>query len=217
MTRFEVCFSRRLCVEEEFRISRRHGYYYDKKPRRIRLHLTSTVLHGLAFTVQMCTCAWVCCLCCPCTFQCPLRLCWNVCIRGHFFLFLYRELPLCCLVWLDRSVSPGVIYCFHNFQSECCVLRRRGGGGGNLSSYRYSKVFFDLQTGLIRNFGGGSEELFGFCVAWPPVYQSRYTWHKHKIVRTPAKIVGTVFVFWLSITFLHSSGGASFRNGSKEK
>lgn len=134
-----------------------------------------------------------------------------------FFLFLYRELPLCCLVWLDRSVSPGVIYCFHNFQSECCVLRRRGGGGGNLSSYRYSKVFFDLQTGLIRNFGGGSEELFGFCVAWPPVYQSRYTWHKHKIVRTPAKIVGTVFVFWLSITFLHSSGGASFRNGSKEK
>lgn len=78
----------------------------------------------------------------------------GMCVPEAIFLFLYRELPLCCLVWLDRSVSPGVIYCFHNFQSECCVLRRRWGGGGNLSSYRYSKVFFDLQTGLIRNLGG---------------------------------------------------------------
>lgn len=100
-----------------------------------------------------------------------------------FFLFLYRELPLCCLVWLDRSVSPGVIYCFHNFQSECCVLRRRGGGGTFLAIV-IAKCFLTFRRGSLGILGG-SEELFGFCVAWPPVYQSRYTWHKHKIVRNP--------------------------------
>lgn len=35
-----------------------------------------------------------------------------------------------------------------------CLTEAGGGGGGNLSSYSYSKVFFDLQTGLIRNLGG---------------------------------------------------------------
>lgn len=163
LTRFEVCFSRRLCVEEEFRISRRHGYYYDKKPRRIRLHLTSTVLHGLAFTVQMCTCAWVCCLCCPCTFQCPLRLCWNVCTRGHFFCFCTESFH--CAVSFGWTAPSHLVLSTASIISSLNVVSYGGGGGGNLSSYRYSKVFFDLQTGLIRNFGGGSEELFGFCVA----------------------------------------------------
>lgn len=163
LTRFEVCFSRRLCVEEEFRISRRHGYYYDKKPRRIRLHLTSTVLHGLAFTVQMCTCAWVCCLCCPCTFQCPLCLCWNVCIRGHFFCFCTESFH--CAVSFGWTAPSHLVLSTASIISSLNVVSYGGGRGGNLSSYRYSKVFFDLQTGLIRNLGGGSEELFGFCVA----------------------------------------------------
>lgn len=184
LTRFEVCFSRRLCVEEEFRISRRHGYYYDKKPRRIRLHLTSTVLHGLAFTVQMCTCAWVCCLCCPCTFQCPLRLCWNVCTRGHFFCFCTESFH--CAVSFGWTAPSHLVLSTASIISSLNVVSYGGGGEGGETflAIVIAKCFLTFRRGSLGILGG-SEELFGFCVAWPPVYQSRYTWHKHKIVRNP--------------------------------
>lgn len=69
-----------------------------------------------------------------------------------FFLFLYRELPLCRLVWLDRSVSPGVIYCFHNFQSECCLTE--AGGGGTFLAIVIAKCFLTFRRGSLGIWGG---------------------------------------------------------------
>lgn len=80
-----------------------------------------------------------------------------------FFLFLYRELPLCCLVWLDRSVSPGVIYCFHNFQSECCVLRRRGGGGGTFLAIVIAKCFLTFRRGSLGIWEGERRAFWILC------------------------------------------------------
>lgn len=116
-----------------------------------------------------------------------LSLCRCVHVHGCV-VFAVRVLFNVLFVSAGMCVSEAIFFCFCTESFHCAVsfgwtapshlvlstasiisslnvVSYGGGGGGNLSSYRYSKVFFDLQTGLIRNFGGGSEELFGFCVA----------------------------------------------------
>ena len=70
-----------------------------QKPRRIRLHLTSTVLHGLAFTVQMYMCMGVL-SCCPCTFQCPFVSA-GMCVSEAIFVFVLRASTV-----LSRLAGP---------------------------------------------------------------------------------------------------------------
>lgn len=126
------------------------------------LHCADVHVHGCVFLMSM--------------YVMSLFLLECVRQRPHFF----NESFHCCCLWLDSShlVSPAS----RTFQSECCVLRR--GPCKATTSRQLLQVLLTFRHISL----GGNYSPFGFCVAWPPVYQS-LTRHKHKIVQILAKIV----------------------------
>lgn len=118
------------------------------------------ILPQLCYTdwLSLCRCVhvhgWVC-LCCPCTFQCPLRLCWNVCTRGHFFCFCTESFH--CAVSFGWTAPSHLVLSTASIISSLNVVSYGGGGGEGGETFLaivIAKCFLTFRRGSLGILGG---------------------------------------------------------------